>query len=232
MAFVRGACAMTTIYSNPEFLGYLSTPPGIILVSSNKCASRFLDSFLHEKKKFRKLKISDASNNDILHNETIYKKIFIYRDPVDRFIAWYNMFVYDKFGETTEYGNPYKRLHTEAFKHLSFKYGLVENILHFLSKYDIEELKELLQYDSHTVPLCTYFDYTGFSYDDYKIIDMYDLSHFTYDKFGAPSSAIPSKRIAITPQTIDMLQEIRYLFRDVYNRDYEILYPRLKKYDR
>ena len=105
----------------PEFLAYLSTPPGILVVSANKCASRYLDQLLFEKHKYKKLKISDDSNNDILHNEKIYKKIFIYRDPIDRFIAWYNMFVYEQFDDKVEYGIAYNELYTVAYKHLSFR---------------------------------------------------------------------------------------------------------------
>jgi len=217
--------------TNPPFIAYFSTPPGILLVSANKCASTFLDGLLIKRKGFKKLSVTDDSSNELLNDPSLYKKIFIYRDPIDRFIGWYNLYAYTPFIEdAAEYPLTYKQLHSEAYKHISYRRNMIENIHYFLSLYSENDLKELLKWDTHTVPLSTYFEYTNCSMDDYHILDMYNLSQFTQDRFGESSQSYSSKNIQLTTSNIVLLNRIRDIIYPLYQQDYDVLYPKVKPY--
>jgi hypothetical protein len=216
----------------PPFLAYFSRPGGSVIVSANKCASRFLDDILEEKKQYHKIHVQDDTKNDFLDNSSLKKKFFVYRDPIDRFIGWYNGFVYTPYKPVTAKYQSYTSLLEAAHNNVSFiKRDLIQNIHHFLNLYSREELKNLLKWDTHTFPLYTYFKYTNFSPDDYNILSLYDVSEYVYDKTGDKYTNYPTKNLIITRNNLKLLQEIEDIFSDLYTEDYDILGSRMKRYN-
>ena len=215
----------------PPFLAYFSTPPGFLVVSANKCASTFLEKYLVGKKGFKALKVKDNSSKELVDDPMLYKKFFIYRDPIDRFIAWYHMFIYTPYVEPLSYIQPYKTLYNTAFKHISYKRDLIENVHYLLSQYSEEQREELLKWDTHTVPLYTYFEYVEGSVDDYHIVDMHDLHQLTWIKFGEVNISYTSKMVKISTHNIKLLNEIAEMLFPIYQKDYEMLYPKLRPYE-
>ena len=65
-------------HSYPPFLAYFSKPPGLLVISANKCASTFLDTFLIGKKGFNGLAITDESSNELLTDTKLYEIIYIF----------------------------------------------------------------------------------------------------------------------------------------------------------
>jgi len=214
----------------PPFLAYFSRPVGVVIISANKCASRLLDDVLETKKGYNKLYIQDDAHNEFINHSRMKKKFFIYRDPLDRFLGWYNAFVYTPYKTVTAYQS-YTGLLEAAHDKLSFaRRDLVENIHHFLLSYSESELIELLKWDTHTVPLHTYFEYTNFSPDDYQILDLYQVSDYIHDKTGDSYMNYPTKNIIISRKNLQILEHIHKIISSIYQKDYDILGVRVQKY--
>jgi hypothetical protein len=100
-----------------------------------------------------------------------------------------------------------------------------------LSQYSEEQREELLKWDTHTVPLYTYFEYVEGSVDDYHIVDMHDLHQLTWIKFGEVNISYTSKMVKISTHNIKLLNEIAEMLFPIYQKDYEMLYPKLRPYE-
>lgn len=217
----------------PPFLAYFSRPVGSVIISANKCASRLLDDVLETKKGYTKLYIQDDTNNEFINHSRIKRKFFIYRDPLDRFFGWYNGFVYTPYKPVTEKYQSYTDLLEAAHDKLSFaRRDLVENIHHFLVSYSESELIELLKWDTHTIPLHTYFEYTNFSPDDYHILDLYQVSNYIHDKTGDMYMNYPMKNIIMNRKNLQLLEHIHEIISSIYQKDYDILGCRVQNYNR
>jgi len=222
---------MTTSY--PSFLAYFSISRGLLVISANKCASTFLNENLVDKKGFSLLNVGKMHNSskEAVNNSSLSKKVFIYRDPIDRFIGWYSRFIYIPYVKPLFYRQSYKTLYDTATKHISYKRDLIENAHYFLSQYSEEQREELLKWDTHTVPLYTYFEYVEGSVDDYHILNMHDLHQLMSVNFGEAHVSYTSKMIQISTHNIKLLNEIAEMLFPIYQKDYEMLYPKLRPYD-
>jgi hypothetical protein len=216
----------------PSFFGNFSIPRGILWVYANKCGSTFLENFFN-KKGYKQLAIRDESSNELIDDPSIKERYFIYRDPVDRFMAWYNVFVYrDKVDASNlKYNLTNDKLYSEAFLKLSFNKhpDLISSAYNFLSSYKDYELYDLLQYDTHTVPLINYFKYTKGDPKKYRIVNITSLSHVIHDKFFEWHTGSFNKNAILSRDNIVLLQKIVEILQPLYSGDFEILYPETLK---
>ena len=112
------------------------------------CRKRLKNLFA--KKGFKSLLVNNTDSNEILKDETIRERYFIYRDPIDRFMAWYDTFIYRNYVDekSLEYALDYKKLYTEAFLKLSFKKhdDVISSAYNFISSYHFYPLHHTYSY--------------------------------------------------------------------------------------
>ena len=106
----------------PYFLGYISKTEGLLIVSTNKVASTYLTKILIEKRYFKCVWINDATHNDVI--DPITEKYFLYRDPLERFIGWYNLWIYEPYLGESEleggYKSKYKKLYNISYSRIKY----------------------------------------------------------------------------------------------------------------
>ena len=223
-------------------IAYFSSRDSTLVIAANKLGSRFFDKFLNIQKKYQKFHIGvtylhDEDTVKILHS--FNRKILFYRDPLDRFLAWYKTFIFLPHAtHATMMGAPEyeeslpRELLQAAASKCAFRKSFLENAYNFIMEEDPQELKNLLSADVHTVPLYNFFQYTNIDPLDFHVFDMSDIGEFTLDKFGSWEKQYPQFPVTADKKTLNMMLELHDRLHVIYKNDYDILSPLIKKYPR
>ena len=150
-------------------------------------------------------------------------KWFIYRDPMERFVSWYNSFIVHKthfFGNEpqTEDVLTRKIVYDLCIAMYSPEKTFEENALTVLKN---RQFTQVFFYDIHLVPMSFFFLNIGQNIKDYRIIHTKSLAQLVQREFF--DSSIPADTYHYETVVPDSLNEFRYL----WNADYIFLEPRL-----
>ena len=193
---------------------FLSEEKSLLIVTPFRCGSTYLsDNAL----KF-KLRSVDFHQENLPKN--IENKIFMYRDPLDRYLSLYHKFCFEKNdqiqGDLTT---------------------LLSNLLSSEKKQDfweevylsIPKLKRNFQRDPHTQTQYSYFTTTGENIDSYRISDVKNFREIIYLNFAEKVSEHKTKidSVSINYKTIIYLNEIQNVIKKIYQDDYSEIQPRL-----
>lgn len=147
---------------------------------------------------------------------TVKNKFFLYRDPMDRYLSYYNAFCFGKtITKSTQTGfffTPPQR-----------SKNLWEEACRALPK-----LEKNFEKDAHTNLQTSYFQQTDENIEDYTIIDVADFQKFIYLNFreNVPAHTHGLSEYPISYQSILYLSRIQDCIKNIYAKDYELLQPR------
>jgi len=220
---------MTSTQFLPPFKAYHSDRDRMIIVTANKIASTFLDNFLISEKKFKGYSIFNDSYNELIMSCTT--KIFLFREPIDRFFGWYNTFVHTPWERSIYKEGLYLNLLREATIKIDWNNSLLVNVYNFINSYSISEIRELLYPDIHTTSLYTFFKYTGLPLDTFNFYHMNDIGPLFKQKFGTCQKQYPNLSLTISDENLKILVELNEIFHKIYEEDYTILKPLVKPYE-
>lgn len=149
-------------------------------------------------------------------SSTVKNKFFLYRDPMDRYLSFYNQFC---FGQTITKSTQSGFLFTPPQRSKNFW----EDTYRSLPK-----LQQNFDKDGHTDLQTSYFEKTGESVEDYSIIDVDDFQKFVYLTFreNTPAHTDSLSEYPISYQSIRYLNKIQDCLKKIYAKDYEVLQPR------
>ena len=220
---------LSTHKPTPTVRIYYKKSTSKLIVCPSKVGSTFLSN-----------SFTEASNDIINSNslggggsEAVYdtslvfaakSKWFIYRDPMERFVSWYNSFIVHK---THIFGNEPQ---TEDLLTRKIAYELCiamyspektfeENALMVLRN---RRFKEVYFHDHHLIPMSFFFLNNGQNIKDYHIIHTKSLAQLVQREFF--DSSIPADTYHYKTVVPDSLNEFRYL----WNSDYIFLEPRVR----
>jgi hypothetical protein len=208
-----------------------------VIVTANKVASRYIEQLL-QNYVFKKLPDVDEHVSEFMSSYS--QKYMIYRYPLDRFIGWYATFIQDIHLKdkhkllVSQRNTPLSPLFIEASKQYKCDKSLIWNCHNFIFNNSIEKLEYLLNKDSHTVSLYSYFKLTKMNVDEYTIVPLSHLNIFIYSIFGTIVKnnflSTNCKFINFTKETLDMLNTMDERISILYKDDIEILLPRANNF--
>lgn len=179
-----------------------------MIVTPFRCGSTYLsDNAL----KF-KLRSVDFHQENLPKN--IENKIFMYRDPLDRYLSLYHKFCFA--GD----GLPFLANLLSSEKKQDFWEEVYLSMPH---------LKRNFQRDPHIQTQYSYFTGTGENIDSYRISDVKNFGEIIYLNFAEKVPEHKSKidSISINYKTIIYLNEIQNVIKKIYQDDYSEIQPRL-----
>ena len=185
---------------------------------------------------------TEASNDIIYSNslgggggEAVYdtslvfaakSKWFIYRDPMERFVSWYDSFIVRRshtVGPSTDTDGYSHSVRNQAYELCIAMYSpektFEENALMVLRN---RRFKEVYFHDDHLIPMSFFFLNNGQNINDYHIIHTKWLAPLIQREFF--DSSIPADTYHYKTVVPDSLNEFRYL----WNSDYIFLEPRVR----
>ena len=169
--------------------------------------------------------LGGGDGTDLQYNKSLVfaakSKWFIYRDPMERFVSWYDSFIVRKTHILGPSLNELvrKQAYDLCIAMYSPEKTFEENALMVLRN---RRFKEVYFHDDHLVPMSFFFLDNAQNVDDYHIIHTKWLAPLIQREFFDQS--IPADTYHYKTVVPDSLNEFRYL----WNSDYIFLEPRVR----
>jgi hypothetical protein len=193
---------------------FLSEEKSLLIVTPFRCGSTYLSD---NASKF-KLRSFDFHQENLPKN--IENKIFIYRDPLERYLSLYHKFCFGQNGHNQG----------EMASILSNLLSTEKNQDFWEEVYlSMPQLERNFQRDPHIHTQYSYFTATNENIDSYRISSVKKFREVIYLNFAEKVLEHKTKidSISINYKTIIYLNEIQNVIKKIYQDDYSKIQPRL-----
>lgn len=196
---------------------FLSEEKSLAIITPYRCGSSYLaeHSFKHNLFVFN-LHTEKARDIFKKHLESAENKVFIFRDPVERYLSLYHRFCFEKNPKQDDNGYSYvsKKRSKDFWQE---------------ALWSMPRLEKNFNEDFHTITQYSYFTSMGENVSDYDIIDVkdYEKFMFLYLNNKVPRHMVELENVPINYRTILCLERIFTTIKKIYADDYQFLQPNI-----